>query len=125
MEELVTPIFLEFCQLLGGEDKKCELWGLLLCLFQSSLCGFNMEKNLEVWTTFCLHLTLSTGFPTAYSEKCSFFSVLERQMRSLEVILHLFLRLLTKFYLQPLSLDRFVVDGHFGSHSYFYHDCVS
>lgn len=69
-----------------------------------------------------MHLTLSSGFPTAYSEKCSLFSVLEREIRSLEVILHLFLRLFTKLFAQPLSLNKLVVDGHFGSHSYFCHD---
>lgn len=115
--------FLESCQCLGGEDWKCNLWGLLLCLFQSSLCRLNSEKNLEVWTTmFCLLLTLSSGFPVADSEKCSLYSVLERQMRSLEVILQLFFRLFTKVFPQPLSLNKLVVHGHFSSHSYFYHD---
>lgn len=70
---------------------------------------------------FCLHSTLSSGFPTADSEKCSIFSVLERQMRSLEVILHFFFRLFTKVFPQLLSLNRLVVDGHFVSYSYFYH----
>lgn len=71
---------------------------------------------------FCLLLTLSSGFPVADSEKCSLYSVLERQMRSLEVILQLFFRLFTKVFPQPLSLNKLVVHGHFSSHSYFYHD---
>lgn len=69
-----------------------------------------------------MHLTLSSGLPTADSEKCSLFSVLERQIRSLEVILHLSFTLFTKVLPQPLSLNKLVVDGHLGNHSYFYHD---
>lgn len=45
----------------------------------------------------------------ADSEKCSLFSVLERKMRSLEVILHLFCRLFTKVFPHPLSLNKLVV----------------
>lgn len=121
MEEgLVMSIFQEFCLCPGGEGWQCKRWELLLCLFQSS--RFNSEKNLEIWTAFCLHSTLSSGFPTADSEKCSIFSVLEREMRSLEVILHLFFRLFTKAFPQSLSLNRLVIDRHFGSYSYFCHD---